>query len=84
MKAIYLSSVHFQKVLGQEQTTITHILTDYITPGEKVAVIEGRENCPTHRSIKVFRYITDVLDSEFITDDEIIATITLSALAPTL
>lgn len=68
------------KVLGSDQVTIKHIITDVFDIGEKIAVVEGRENCPSKRSIQVFRYIVDIFDDEFITCDEKICSLTLSAL----
>jgi len=79
MQAIYLTSLLFQKVLESESFKVVLLMNHPITVGEKVAIVEGNSHLPVCRSASYFRYISKIGDCEYMTDDEIIVSIELSA-----
>lgn len=67
------------KVLESASCDILLIITDTLEIGDKVLVIEGRKNFVFKKSISVVRYITAIRETEAITTDEFISSVTLSS-----
>lgn len=80
MKAVFLTSFLFQKVLESSKFKVVVFLNQSLTVGEKVEVIQGREGFRSNSSIKVFRYISSIYECEQITTDDYLVSIELSSL----
>lgn len=80
MKTLFLSSFLFQKVLESENFKVVVLLDEPLSVGEQLQIIEGREGFTSQRSIRVFRYVKSIYDSEQITSDDILVSLELSSL----
>jgi len=79
MQAIYLTSFLFHRVLESELFKVVLLMNHPVTVGEKVAIVEDPKGERRLRTPMYFRYISKIGDCEYMTDNEIIVSIELSA-----
>jgi hypothetical protein len=80
MNAIFLPPILFQQVISSSKCKILHIVTPDLFLGEEIVVIQSVSHSNFRNSIQLIRYVSAIYESEYIMNDEIIATIELSSL----